>query len=135
MTNGVGHWLVFALDFSCDTIYAYDPTNEFKGADQIADDIRMCFISPHLVYLKERPGPISNVERGKVPDRRDETFRADAFKLVCVRMPKGRQNDAFSCGFWAAKMILGLAVEHCAPKDLDVTVECESFRQFILKMM
>jgi hypothetical protein len=31
LTNSDGHWLVFAVDFSCDTVFVYDSCNRFKG--------------------------------------------------------------------------------------------------------
>jgi hypothetical protein len=36
--------------------------------------------------------------------------RAQAFKTVEVNLHSGAQEDAYSCGFWIAKMILELMV-------------------------
>lgn len=57
-TNPDGHWLVFAIDFSCDRVFVYDSCNLFKGAQGAFKKLIKMFIEPHLCYLRSNPGPL-----------------------------------------------------------------------------
>ena len=47
-----GHWLLFAIDFSCDKVFAYDSVNRYLGVDTAFKQLKASFIGPHLCYLQ-----------------------------------------------------------------------------------
>jgi hypothetical protein len=51
--------------------------------------------------------------------------RVRAFKTVEVNLRSGTQEDAYSCGFWIAKMILELMVTRQTPSTLDFSLDPE----------
>jgi hypothetical protein len=48
--NDSGHWLLFAIDLSNDTVYLFDPCGEFKGSYTACDTIKKVFLVPYLSY-------------------------------------------------------------------------------------
>lgn len=46
LTNSDGHWLVFAVDFTCDTVFVYDSCNRFKGVSEAFEKLKKVFIKP-----------------------------------------------------------------------------------------
>ena len=64
--NPDGHWIVVAVDFSCDTVYKYDSYNRQNGARTIFERVKNLFIAPHLSYLPEDDGPLDIPQTGKV---------------------------------------------------------------------
>jgi Ulp1 protease family, C-terminal catalytic domain len=48
--NDSGHWLLFAIDLRNDTIYLFDPCNEFMGSYGACDEIKRVFLGPYLSY-------------------------------------------------------------------------------------
>jgi len=51
LTNQDGHWLVFAVDFSCDRVFVYDSCNRFKGVAEAFEKLKKAFTKPQLCYL------------------------------------------------------------------------------------
>jgi hypothetical protein len=101
-----GHWLLFAVDFSCDTVFVYDSCNLHKGAPEAFAKLQTSFITPHLCYLEDKSGPVGGIApKGKVSNVERFALRANAFKLEVVSMPI-TQKDHYSCGFWVTKMML-----------------------------
>lgn len=134
LTNSDGHWLLFAIDFSCDTVFAYDSCNRFKGADEAFKKLIKVFIAPHLCYLQQHPGPLDNPEKGKVKDFDDLILRASNFKLNTIRMLKS-QKDFFSCGFWATEMMMQIIMEKKPLAQVSVTTNVTDSRKFMLRLM
>ena len=53
IANGrAGHWLLFALDFSCDKVFAFDSVNRHLGVATAFNTMIDSFIVPHLCYLR-----------------------------------------------------------------------------------
>ena len=66
LTDSNGHWLVFAVDFSCDTVFVYDSCNRFKGVTEAFEKLKKAFINPQLCYLVQNPNLLDSPEKGKV---------------------------------------------------------------------
>jgi hypothetical protein len=103
--NPDGHWLLFAIDFSCDKVFTYDSCNLFRGVADAFKKLIKVFIAPHLCYLQQHSGPLDKAERGMVADLDGPALRAANFKLETIKM-KISQKDDYSCGLWAINMIL-----------------------------
>lgn len=128
-----GHWLLFIVDLSCDTVFVFDSTNKFKGAESVLNEIRTCFIAPHLSYLREYDGPLDKPHKGKVKDDMSLAARAEEFKAVFL-MTATRQTDNFSCGFRVAHAILRIILERCQPQSVveAAAFDMEEYRRLII---
>ena len=65
MKDDSGHWLLFAVDLKNDTIYLFDPCNEFKGSYGLVTRSRPFSGSLSLLQGPEA-GPIDEPDNSKV---------------------------------------------------------------------
>jgi ABC-type iron transport system FetAB ATPase subunit len=128
-----GHWLLFIVDLSCDTVFVFDSTNKFKGAESVLNEIRTSFIAPHLSYLREYDGPLDKPQKGKVKENMGLAIRAEEFKSFFLTT-ETRQTDNFSCGFRVAHAILRIILERCRPQAVAeaVAFDMEEYRRLII---
>jgi hypothetical protein len=111
LTNSDGHWLVFAVDFSCDTVFVYDSCNRFKGVSEAFEKLKKVFIKPQLCYIVQNSNPLDRPEKGKVQDIPGISERVASFKLdTSIRVPR-TQKDSFSCGLWAIEVLFQMILE------------------------
>ena len=129
-----GHWLLFGIDFSCDKIFAYDPFNRHLGVATAFEQVKLSFIAPHLCYLRQHTGPLDGPERGQANEAEEIIFRARAFELVTINTPT-KQKDNYSCGFWAAKMMIQIVMEKRPLADVSVNVVAAEYRKVITRFM
>jgi len=102
---------VFAVDFSCDTVFVYDSCNRFKGVAEAFEKLKRAFIGPQLRYIVENPHPLDHPEKGRVKEIPKISERATAFKLdTSVHVPK-TQKDFFSCGLWGIEVLFQILME------------------------
>lgn len=131
-----GHWLLFVVDLSSDTLFTFDSVGRFKGAESAGLEIRTCFIAPHLCYMKEYDGPLDQPPKGRVKDDFGLIRRAEEFKAKFLT-PKDRQEDNYSCGFRVVHAILLIILERRVPQSITeaAALNVEEYRQLILKLM
>ena len=112
-----GHWLIFAVDLMKKTVYCYCSVNRHPGANQLPELIKTVFIAPLLSFLKEKPGKLTSSQAvGKVTLDKECTEQAQAFKLCNVMLPNVPVED-YSCGFWAAEIMLQLCLDKVSMAD------------------
>jgi hypothetical protein len=137
LTNSDGHWLVFAVDFSCDTVFVYDSCNRFKGVSEAFKKLKKAFIKPQLCYLVQNSKPLDRPEKGKVQDVPEINERVASFKLeTSVRAPR-TQKDFFSCGLWATEVLFQMVMEkkNLNEIEVDITDLLQQRRAFLVRLM
>lgn len=138
-----GHWLIFAIDMAEDRIYCFDSFNAFKGAQTAFEKLVSCFIEPYLSYKQEYDGPIDKKRDGtfdakfygEIKKTAEAEARAARFKLVTVQLPE-TQQDGYSCGFWAVKILLDIAVRRIHPREIKTRLgDPEEYRLVVSKIL
>lgn len=127
-----GHWLIFAVDFMTKLVYCYCSVNKHPGSQKLCELIKTVFIAPHLSFMKEKPGQLSNSEVfGKVTIDKECLEQAQAFKLCNVMMPTVPEED-YACGFWAVEIMLQLCLDKVSLVDgVKVTFKIEEYRKYL----
>ena len=131
-----GHWLVFAVDLMKKTVYCYCSVNRHPGANQLLELIKTVFIAPLLSFLKEKPGKLTSSQAvGKVTLDKECSEQAQAFTLCNVMLPTVPVED-YSCGFWAAEIMLQLCLDKVSLVDgVNVTFNLEEYRKYLYQLV
>ena len=126
-----------------DCVYCFCSYNAFKGAQTAFEKLLRCFIEPYLSYKKEYDGPIDvkgngtldNKFRGEIKTNVDMEARVSKFRLVTVHLPE-TQQDEYSCGFWAVRILLDIAVQRIHPAQIKTRLgDPERYRLVLAKIL
>ena len=86
--------------------------------------------------MKEKPGKLTSSQAvGKVTLDKECSEQAHAFTLCNVMLPTVPVED-YSCGFWAAEIMLQLCLDKVSLVDgVNVTFNLEEYRKYLYQLV